>query len=228
MSSRTLYDSIYNNNIAKIESGDIAVDDYLVGNRIDSRRGISLIIPILPLPDTYSQVVSSLQKIDPAQYYYPISDLHVTIFDFIQARENFTWNEELEKTFTAASMEALHTIEEFPLTFEGIVFSNAAGIIQGYDNDILVGIREKIREFLKKNGIRNDERYASESAHITFARFADRLSKPEKLCTFIDENRETKIGRVKVTEIELVEHDWYNRVSTKRIIHKIGVTATAR
>jgi len=228
MSSRKLYDSIYKNNIAIIESGDIAVDDYLAGNRIDSRKGISLIIPIRSLADTYNRVVSSLKKIEPTQYYYPVSDLHVTIFDFIQARENFTRNEELEKIFTAASIQVLHAIKEFSITFEGIVFSSAAGIIQGYDNDILVGIREEIREFLKKNGIRNDERYASESAHITFARFADRLCRPEGLCKFINDNRETEIGLAQVTEVELVEHDWYNRASTKRVIHKIGGTTSAR
>jgi len=223
LSSRRLYDSIYNTNIADIESGNIKVDDYLIGNKPDSRMGISLIIPIRSISNSYDNLVSSLKTIEPGQYYYPTHDLHITIFDFIQGTENYTRNSELEKELIRISKESLKSVHEFPIGFEGIVFSNAAGVIQGYDDNILTKIREKIRVLLKENGINNDERYKSESAHITFVRFMNQFLRAEELCRFINKNREMKIGIQKVEEIELVEHDWYNHESNKKIIEKIGI-----
>ena len=223
MSSRRLYDSIYNTNIADIESGNIKVDDYLIGNKPDSRMGISLIIPIHSISKSYANLVSSLKKIEPAQYYYPTHDLHITIFDYIQGTEKYIRNPELEKTLIRISRESLKSVHRFSITFEGIVFSNTAGVIQGYDDNILIKSREKIRILLKKNGIKNDERYESESAHITFVRFMNQFLRAEELCRFINENREMEIGIQKVEEIELVEHDWYNHESNKRIIDKIEI-----
>ena len=192
--------------MADIESGRIKVDRYLIGNKPDSRMGISLIIPIRSIANSYERLVSSLKKVEPEQYYYPTHDLHITIFDYIQGTEKYIRNPELEKVFIKISRESLKSFHRFPITFEGIVFSNAAGIIQGYDDNVLIKIREKIRILLKENGIRNDERYESESAHITFMRFMNQFLRAEKLCGFINQNREMKIGIQKVEEIELVEH----------------------
>jgi 2'-5' RNA ligase len=223
LSSRNIYDSIYDKNIADIKSGNIKLDEYLSGNKPDSRIGISLIIPIRSISKSHEKLVSCLKEIEPEQYYYPTHDLHITIFDYIQGTENYIRNPELEKLFIRVSRESLKSFHEFLITFEGIVFSKAAGIIQGYDDNVLIKIREKIRILLKENGIKNDERYESESAHITFMRFMNYFIRAEELCRFINENREREIGIQKIEEIELVEHDWYNHESNKRIIEKIRI-----
>lgn len=223
LSSRSLYDSIYDNNIVDIESGNIKIDEYLKGSKLDSRMGVSLIIPIHSISYSYSNLVSSLKKIEPEQYYYPTRDLHITIFDYVQGTEKYVRNTELEKAFIEISKQSLKIVHAFPITLRGIVFSNEAGIIQGYDTNILFKIRGKIRGLLNQNGIKNNERYESESAHITFMRFMNPLQKAKELCKFINENRELKIGFPTIEEVEMVEHDWYNHKISKRIIEKIKI-----
>ncbi|MBN1700010.1 MAG: hypothetical protein JW881_21045 [Spirochaetales bacterium] len=69
-----------------------------------------------------------------------------------------------------------------------------------------------------KAGIENDERYRSESAHATFCRFTSPLRDPAGLLRYIEKHRSYALGTETVAVIELVEHDWYNRSSAKRII----------
>lgn len=223
MSSRSLYDSIYDKSIPDIGSGNVGIDRQLSGAMQDGRMGVSLILPIRSIAQPYGELVSSLSGIEPGQYYYPARDLHVTIFDFIQGTETYVRDPEREKSFALISREALKGLQAFPIAFKGIVFSNAAGLIQGYDDNILIGIRSRIRLLLEESGIRNDERYESESAHITFTRFVDRLSNAKGLRGFIDDNRDTDLGLETIREIELVEHDWYNHESTKRIIERFSI-----
>jgi 2'-5' RNA ligase len=223
LSSRSLYDSIYDKFILDIGSGNVGIDRYLTGDMPDARMGVSLIIPIRSISHPYEDLVSSLGKIEPGQYCYPARDLHITIFDFIHGTETYTRDPELERAFARISRESLKGVHAFPVAFKGIVFSNAAGLIQGYDDNLLIEIRNKIRLSLVASGIRNDERYASESAHITFMRFAGKLAKAKELCGFINENRDTDLGMETIREIELVEHDWYNHESTKRIIERFSL-----
>jgi len=223
LSSRSLYDSIHDKGILAIGSGKVGIDGYLSGAMPDTRMGVSLIIPIRSIARTYEDLVSSLRDIEPGHYYYPLRDLHITIFDFIQGTDAYARNPELEKTFARISGEALKGIHAFPIAFKGIVFSDAAGLVQGYDENILIEIRDKIRLSLGKSGIRNDERYESKSAHVTFMRFADKPGKAKELCEFIAGNRDTELGVETVQEIELVEHDWYNHESTKRVIERFSI-----
>jgi 2'-5' RNA ligase len=221
LSSKTLYDGIYAKNIERLELGDILIDEGLAGDGRDFRLGISLIIPIRSLSNAYGDLVASLNRIDPAQYCYPYDDLHITVFDLIKVGNTYKRNEELENSFLTIAREAVKSIRPFKIRLEGIVFSREAGLIQGYDDNALIEIRKQIRKLLINNGIKNEERYESESAHITFVRFENRLSRPKEYGEFIGRNRRTKMGMESVAELELVEHDWYNRKATKRIIGKI-------
>jgi len=223
LSTRSLYDAIYDKSILDIGSGDVGIDGCLAGAVPDARMGVSLIIPIRSISRSYGDLVSSVRDIEPGHYYYPARDLHVTIFDFIHGTETYARDPGLERAFAEISRESLKGVRAFPSAFKGIVFSKAAGLIQGYDEGVLIGLRSRIRLALCANGIRNDERYESESAHITFMRFTDRLSRGKELCALIDGNRETDIGVETIREIELVEHDWYNHESTKRIIECFSI-----
>ncbi len=71
---------------------------------------------------------------------------------------------------------------------------------------------------MKETGLKNNERYESESAHITFCRFREKLKNPEKFMRLIDENRKYEIGKERIDRLELVEHDWYNQESKRRLL----------
>jgi len=213
-----LYNKISNENIEYIKTNNVEVDKYLFEGRVDSRRGISLIIPVTQIFKKYKELISKFLKVDPSQYYYPYEDLHITIFDFIQASINYKTDKGLEDQFIEIADEILNGTNMFNINMKGIVFSKAAGIIKGYDNNKIVPMRENIRRLLLKSKLPNDERYKSKTAHITFLRFMNNISEPTEFYELIKDFKEKEFGIEKVTKIELVEHDWYNKSDSKRII----------
>ena len=218
MSSVSIYDQIFEDNIQEICIGNVQIDPYLNEHAVDGRLGISLIIPIQKSRQDYDALVAQFRAISPDQYYYPFDDLHITVFDFVQASKDYTRNEGQEDDFRLISHEALTDIEQFPLRLCGPVFSRAAGLLAGYDDDILISIRNEIRRLMAKRGLRNDERYESRSAHVTFCRFRSPLKDPTGFVSLIDACRDLHLGSEQVGCMELVEHDWYNSKATKRVI----------
>ncbi len=218
MSSVELYNSIYSKNREALKGGDVYLDKELSYSKKDSRFGISLIIPVRSNREKYEKLVELMKLNEPDQYYYPFSDLHVTIFDYVRASEQYRKNPENEIIFNDLTRKAINGITGFVIDFKGIAFSREAGIIQGFDNNLLLNIRRTIRELMREYGITNDERYESESAHITFCRFRKRLRDPSKFIEIIDSCRDYEIGKEKIGNMELLEHDWYNKIASKRVI----------
>jgi len=201
------------------------VDAFLASERPDPRLGLSLVVPIEGIEEGYRALVRRISRIEPGQYYYPPSDLHATVFDFLQARAGYSSEAALESAFLDIALEALASERSFAIELRGIVFSSSAGMIKGYDGGALTRIRERIRSLMRLRGLANDERYASESAHVTFTRFRGSLADPAALCAAIGELRESELGEAAATRLELVEHDWYNSAGTRRIIGEIPLEA---
>jgi 2'-5' RNA ligase len=218
MSCADLYHTIYITNKSALLSGNIKLDDVLSSRKKDMRTGISLIVPVKSIEKPYDHIVTLLKQNEPGQYYYPLSDLHITIFDFLQASDTYKRDIQRENKFIEITEKVLEGFKEFTIALKGVVFSKEAGIIQGFDNNRLVTIRNNIRLTMEHYGIINNERYISESAHITFCRFKKTLNNHERLMRFIDEYREYDMGKEKINHIELVEHDWYNKETNKRVI----------
>lgn len=212
-------------NIGRIASGDIDVDPVLASGRPDRRRGISLIIPVQGIAPEYQGLVDDFEAAYPGQYYYPCPDLHVTIFDFIQARLGYRPDGEREAAILGIAREAAAGIAPFRILFKGVAFSRSAGIIRGYDGGRLVAMRKAIRAGLSARGMPNDERYESRTAHATFARFKSELADPAALCAAIERNKARGLGGISASEAELVEHDWYNSLVSLRRIGKVAFGA---
>ncbi len=225
MSSPELYDRIHASNIGRLRSGSVEVDAFLSSGKPDPRLGLSLVVPIGGIAEPYRALVRSLSRIEPGQYYYPLDDLHITVFDFLQARADYAKAPALVEAFLDISREALASERGFAVGLRGIVFSASAGMIKGYDGGALTRIRKRIRSLMRLRGLANDERYESESAHVTFTRFRVGLADPAALCASIDEFSELEMGEAAVTRLELVEHDWYNSAGTRRIIGEIPLEA---
>lgn len=221
MSSAELYNQIYLNNKRYLESGDIDIDKVLTIGKPDLRRGISLIIPIRQIFTSYEHLVNVFSNVDPNQYYYNFDDLHITVFDFIHAKNEYQRNSSLEDAFLEISKRAVDKIKAFKIEMRGVIFSRSAGLVKGFDNNLLVLIRKNIRDLMNSYSLTNDERYESESSHATFVRFRQALQNPAKFNEAIKNNRYVELGVEEVTNFELVEHDWYNSSRTKRMIQRI-------
>jgi hypothetical protein len=83
---------------------------------------------------------------------------------------------------------------------------------------MLIHIRKRIRKALIEYNLNNDERYESQSAHITFLRFINNIANPNSTVEMINRLKDYSFGEMKVGSIDLVEHDWYNLKEKKRII----------
>src|SRR5574344_1083539 len=159
MSSKQLYDSIFKEHIHNIENNEIVTDKYLKTEVIDNRRGVSLIVPISIGNCAYTDLINEYYNIEPDQYFYPQTDLHITVFTYLSARDTYKNNEEINRHFKDISECVLRNIRAFTVLLYGITFSKEAGFINGYDNNILINIRDTIRIEMKKNGLVINERY---------------------------------------------------------------------
>jgi hypothetical protein len=218
LSSRRLYDEIDARDRDRIKAGDIVVDKYLLPRALDRRLGISLIIPVSVVDPRIRDLTRRLESLEPAQYYQPFEDFHVTIFDFIKGSEGYHRDPNLEKKFASIADAVLSVEDTFKIELKGIAFSREAGLIKGYDSGKLVEIREALRSSLAGEGLANDERYRSESSHMTFCRFRGALRDPEMLLDFVDEFADADLGSLEAESLDLLEHDWYNSSKSRRII----------
>jgi 2'-5' RNA ligase len=221
VSSEAQYQSIYEKYIGTLLRGEVRVDETLSHLENDRRLGISVIVPMHQLGDRYERFAKIAASVEPDLYLYPLEDLHITVFDLIQGSESYRRDNAKDVLFSEIVNNVARVIEPFSIEFKGVVFSDEAGMLQGFDNDRLVGIRQKIRTILGERGITNDERYESQSAHITFCRFQKKVKNKEAFLTFLDEYRHFEFGSETVTHLEIVEHDWYNLKSKKRTIQNI-------
>jgi 2'-5' RNA ligase len=199
-----------------IAANEPLVDTLVLDPARDFRRGISLILPVRPEESAYSELIAAMSGMEPDQYYYPIADLHVTIFDFVSAREGFAKDAAREAVFLDIASRACAGTEPFELRLEGIAFSREAGMMAGYDGGALVDLRSRIRAALSAAGIKNDERYRSRSAHCSFMRFAAKLRSPRRFLGEIEAWEEVRFGAASPGAARLVEHDWYNRQASLR------------
>jgi hypothetical protein len=101
LSSFQLYESIAESSEMDLSSGNINIDKYLLPNSEDKRLGVSLIIPIDINNPKLGTVLNAFESLEPNQFYYPLTDYHVTVFDFVKGNEKYCQNYELEKLFIA-------------------------------------------------------------------------------------------------------------------------------
>jgi len=218
LSSAKLYRSIAANSRSSLLKNQAGLDKLAKNPADDSRRGISLILPVRLNGEAYGVLVDALSRIEPGQYFYPIGDLHVTIFDFVKAKDGFLVDMASEANFLDIARRACAETTAFELRFTGIVCSAEASLIAGYDGDALIDLRGRIRRALEAAEISNDERYRSLSSHATFMRFSEKFRSTKRFLVATDSYALRDFGSMQVHFAELVEHDWYNRAISRRVL----------
>jgi 2'-5' RNA ligase len=195
------------------------VDPILNHLEQDNRLGLTLLISLqCKITEKIGIVQEKIAKIEPTQYFYPASDIHMTILDIISASSDYERDEAQIKKLISIIERVIIKLPSFTIRFQGLAVSKGAILIKGYYNQELQQLRSKIRRIVTEEGIDFKERYQSLSAHVTIARFKTILNNREKLLELIEEYRDLEIGSVTINELDLVVHDWYN--AKKEIIYK--------
>jgi hypothetical protein len=84
-----LYQNLYNESCQKIGNEDYSID-LNIDNPLDKRFGLTLVIkPQIEIQNTIQNFLKELKEIEPEQYYYSNSDLHVTVLSIISCYEGF-------------------------------------------------------------------------------------------------------------------------------------------
>ena len=104
----------------------------------------------------------------------------------------------------------LEQLPPFSIRFKGLTVSDGAILVKGYDDGGLEALRAALRPSLKASGLPLEERYETTSCHVTAARFPQKLHDPDRLLTRLGSLSELYLRMLKVTEVELTYHNWYD------------------
>ena len=217
------YDTLYKESIEKI-----VVDNYHIDTQIDSisdnRFGLTLIIrPDIQTKNTIQHFLNELKAIDSDQYYYPNSDIHITVMSIISCYDNFDLASISIPDYVAIIEKSLVNIRDIEINFQGVTASPSAIMLQGFTNtNSLNDLRNNLRTQFKDSGLEQsiDKRYSIQTAHSTVVRFRKPFSNKEKLLAILEKYRDFNFGKFKVDNYYLVYNDWYQREKWVKELHR--------
>lgn len=214
------YNQLYTKSSEAILAGNYKLDSDLK-NESDSRFGITVLIrPSEAVKANIQLFLAELKAIDPEQYYYADSDIHITVLSIISCYEGFALDQISVEDYIDIIQESINDLGEIKIRFRGVTASPSAIMIQGFPSDeTLNTLRDKLRVNFKSSTLQQsiDSRYAISTAHSTVVRFQENLQNPERLMQIVENFRDFDFGEFTVENIELVYNDWYQR--DKNTIH---------
>ncbi|WP_319563060.1 hypothetical protein [Marispirochaeta sp.] len=214
MNLKKIYEDLYSDSLREIKSGEYKIDR-MIDSPDDKRHGITLLFrPSAEVKSEISRFLHELQGIDPNQYYYPASDMHVTVLSIISCHPEFKISSIDLPAYINLLKKAVSSANSFTLHFRGITASPSCIMIRGYpENGILNDLRNNIRSIFKRSSLENsiDRRYELQTAHSTVLRFTNRLSDIPKFLEILESYRDFNFGSSTVKSLEFVVNDWYLR-----------------
>ena len=210
------YNQLYKNSAKAILEGNYKVDNQ-INDASDSRFGITVLIrPNDAIKAKIQLFLDELKEVDSEQYYYPDSDIHITVMSIISCYEGFTLDKIKTHDYIEIIQKSLIDIDEIKIKFKGVTASPSAIMIQGFPVDeSLNNLRDKLRENFKKSTLQQsiDSRYSISTAHSTVLRFQEKLQNPKQILEVVEKFRDFDFGEFTVEKLELVYNDWYQRES---------------
>ncbi len=99
----------------------------------DNRAGLTLLIrPSEAVALAWRKMWQDLEAVEPGQYYYPASDLHVTVMSIISCYPGFSLDVIDLPRYIDLIHEALQDSKSFAIDFIGITASPSCILLQGF------------------------------------------------------------------------------------------------
>lgn len=220
------YKKLYHDSIDKISSDNYHIDT-LIDSKNDRRFGLTLIIrPSNEIKKKIQNFLKNFKEIEPNQYYYPNSDIHITVMSIISCYSDFDMSKIDVQKYIDLTEKCLLKGIDLNITFKGITASPSGVMVQGFmNNNELNDIRDRLRKEFKNSNVEQslDKRYLIQTAHSTIIRFRKELSHKEKFLELLDNSINYDFGTFKVNKFELVYNDWYQREQYVKKIHEFVV-----
>lgn len=222
------YDDLYKESIQKIKSDNYQTD-HLIDSPSDHRFGITLIIrPNIHVKNNIQTFLNDLKAIEPDQYYYPESDIHVTVLSIISCYNGFDLAQISILDYVELIKKSITSQKSIEIEFRGITASPSCIMIQGFSNDdTLKDIRDNLRMNFKTAKLQQtiDKRYTIQTAHSTVVRFRKQLTKKEDYINVLDNYRDYDFGTSTINAIDLVYNDWYQRKEFEKNLYRFNIIA---
>lgn len=221
MNLQKYYNDIHNSSIKTIESNNFNVDT-LLNSVSDNRYGITLLVrPPEEIKNQFQLFMNQLREIDPTQYYYRNSDIHVTLLSIISCYDGFSIKDINIEAYKNIIEDSINKSSEFNISFNGVVATKSAILIKGFlSTNILNEIRDRLRINFINSGLEQsiDQRYSIQTAHSTVVRFRSKAKNLTKYLDVIEKFKNHNFGSFKVNKLELVGNDWYQKIEKVRSI----------
>ena len=204
------YNQLYQSSSESILKGNYSLD-LNINNNTDSRLGLTLLLrPSEKIITSIQTFIAELKEIEPNQYYYPDSDIHITVLSLISCYEGLSLDKIDATAYIEIIQKSLIDLGEIKIEFRGVTASDSAIMIQGFPfdetlNDLRNILRKNFRNTTLEQSI--DSRYSIATAHSTIMRFTEKLKNPEKLIEVAEQFRDYNFGEFKAEKLELVVND---------------------
>jgi 2'-5' RNA ligase len=213
------YDALRQAALPRLARGEAELDT-LLDSPHDTRRGLTVLArPPAAITAALEALLADFQRIEPAQYYYPAADMHLTVLSLISAHAGFSLAAIEPAAYVQAVREALLGV--LAIRYAGFTAVPGGVLVQGFPQDEgLERLREALRAHFRHAGLAHsiDQRYRLQTAHSTVIRFRRPLANPALLVAALARCRQQFIGTFEVQAIELVVNDWYQRAQhTQRL-----------
>lgn len=220
---RAHYNQLFLDSFLKISSGNYQ-KDHLINSPLDRRMGLTLIVkPDIYVRNAIKQFLDELEGVDPSQYYYPVSDMHITVLSVISCYNDFSLTNINLLEYIHTISQAIQGIKPFNIDFTGITASPACILIQGFPQDAtLQQLRNAVRSEFKSSNLQQsiDKRYTLQTAHVTTVRFKENIQNLPGFLNLVEAYRTHQFGLSTIQELELVYNDWYHREEKVQSLHK--------
>ena len=223
MSLHAHYDALHAAALPPLRQGK-AVPDLLLDSPHDTRRGVTLLArPSAAIAARIGEILAEFQQVAPAQYYYPASDLHLTILSLISCYAGFTLPAIDPTPYAELVAAALRGAAPFRIRLAGLAASPAGVLVRGFpEGEGLAALRDELRRAFRASGLQQsiDQRYSIQTAHLTVLRFRVPLPDAGPLLRVLDAYRAYPFGTWEVRDLELVFNDWYQRAAHTVLLKK--------
>jgi 2'-5' RNA ligase len=217
------YDNLYRESIQKIKSDDYQIDN-LIDAAFDNRFGMTLIVR----PDSETKMniqsfLNDLKAIEPDQYYYPATDIHVTVLSVISCFDGFDLTKISISDYVAVILKSITQLKSFKIHFKGITASPSCIMVQGFlGDDTLNDMRDALRVNFQNSNLMQtiDQRYSLQTAHSTVVRFKTKMTRIEDYIHALESYRNFDFGTSEVNVLELVYNDWYQRIENRKELYQ--------
>jgi len=208
------YQKLWEESLARFRAGDFEYDPR-IGDPADRRYGLTLLArPDARIQSNVQTLLGQLRELAPDHYYYPSSDLHMTVLSIISCREGFSLDQLELPAYQQLIAQVVAELPPLGVRFQGLTASPSCVMIQGYpENHALAQLRDALRQTFRGSGLTHsmDKRYTLSTAHMTVIRFRKKAVAEQAFLERLVGLKDIDFGRCRIQNLELVGNDWYQR-----------------